>query len=100
MGRSPLILVSPSIEQRGVEFGDVSASLSARYNQAILGAGGIPVTAPTSTDRAVLAECVRRTDGVMLTGGDDINPDLYDEHLPRKNSPGSAPRFSADILPV
>ena len=84
MGRSPLILVSPSIEQRGVEFGDVSASLSARYNHAILGAGGIPVTAPTSTDRAVLAECVRRTDGVMLTGGDDINPDLYDENLPRK----------------
>ncbi len=84
MGRSPLILVSPSIERRGVEFHDISASLSARYNNAILGVGGIPVTAPTSTDRAVLAECVRRTDGVMLTGGDDINPDLYDENLPAK----------------
>ena len=44
MGRSPLILVSPSIEKRGVEFSDVSVSLSARYNHAILGAGGIPVT--------------------------------------------------------
>ena len=84
MVKLPLILVSPSIEKRGVEFSDVSASLSARYNNAILGAGGIPVTAPTSTDRAVLAEAVRRTDGVMLTGGDDINPDLYDENLPRK----------------
>ena len=84
MGRLPLILVSPSIEKRGVEFHDLSASLSVRYNEAILQAGGIPVTVPTSTDRATLAEAVRRTDGVLLTGGDDINPELYEEKLPRK----------------
>jgi putative glutamine amidotransferase len=84
MGRRPLILVSPSIEKRGVEFHDLSASLSVRYNEAILSAGGIPVTAPTTTDRAVLAECVSRTDGVLLTGGDDINPELYGKKLPRK----------------
>jgi len=84
MGRSPLILVSPSIEKRGVEFHDLSASLSVRYDAAILSAGGIPLTAPATTDRAVLAECVRRTDGVLLTGGDDINPALYEKKLPRK----------------
>ena len=84
MGRLPLILVSPSIEKRGVEFHDLSASLSIRYNEAILQAGGIPVTLPTSTDRAMLAEAVRRTDGVLLTGGDDINPALYEGKLPRK----------------
>ncbi len=84
MRRPPLILVSPSIEKRGVEFHDLSASLSLRYNEAVLQAGGIPVTAPTTTDRATLAECVRRTDGVLLTGGDDINPELYEKTLPRK----------------
>jgi putative glutamine amidotransferase len=84
MAKPPLILVSPSISKHGVEFHDISASLSARYNAAILQAGGIPVTAPTSTDRAVLAECVRRTDGVLLTGGDDINPELYDKTLSKK----------------
>ena len=31
----------------------------------------------------MLAEIVRRADGVLLTGGDDIHPDLYDPHLPR-----------------
>lgn len=67
-----------------MEFHDLSASLSVRYNSAILRAGGIPVTAPTSTDRATLAEAVRRTDGVLLTGGDDINPALYEKKLPRK----------------
>ena len=82
MARPPLILVSPSIEKRGVEFHDVSVSLSVKYDFSVARAGGIPVTVPTTNDRALLAEAVRRADGVLLTGGDDINPDLYDEHLP------------------
>lgn len=84
MGRPPLILVTPSIEKQGVEFSDLSTSLSLRYNQAVLAAGGIPVTAPTTTDRALLAEAVRRTEGVLLTGGDDINPALYARRVPRR----------------
>jgi putative glutamine amidotransferase len=84
MAKPPLILVTPSIEKRGVEFLDLSASLSVKYNFSVLNAGGIPVTAPTTTDRALLAECVRRVDGVLLTGGDDINPELYEKSLPKK----------------
>ena len=83
MARPPLILITPSIEKRGVEFHDLSASLSIKYENAVLQAGGIPVTAPISTDRKILAEIVRRVDGVLLTGGDDINPDLYTKKLPR-----------------
>jgi len=81
MGRSPLILVTPSVEKHGVEFNDLSASLSIRYNQAILNAGGVPVAAPTTGERAALAEAVRRTDGVLLTGGDDINPAIYEDKV-------------------
>ena len=84
MGRQPLILVTPSIERQGVEFHDLSASLSLRYNQAVLQAGGIPVAAPTTADRGALAEALRRTDGILLTGGDDINPALYDREVPPK----------------
>ncbi len=82
MASRPLILVSPSTEKRGVEFHDLSASLSVKYDFSVLQAGGIPVTVPATTDRAVLAETVRRMEGVLLTGGDDINPDLYDPRLP------------------
>lgn len=82
MAQLPLILVTPSTERKGVEFYDTSSSLSFRYEHAILQGGGIPVVAPMTTDRAVLAEAVRRTDGVLLTGGDDINPALYTEALP------------------
>jgi putative glutamine amidotransferase len=77
MAHLPLILITPSSEKKGVEFQDTSSSLSFRYEEAILKAGGLPVIAPMTTDRSVLAEAVRRADGVMLTGGDDINPSLY-----------------------
>ena len=89
----PLILVSPSIEKRGVEFHDLSVSLSVKYENAVLQAGGIPVTGPATTERRVLAEVMRRVQGVVLTGGDDINPDLYTKSLPRavRKTVGRAP---------
>ena len=83
MARPPLILVSPSIEKRGAEFHDLSLSLSVKYENAVLQGGGLPVTTPATVDRQMLAEIVRRADGVLLTGGDDINPDLYDKNLPQ-----------------
>ena len=83
MGRLPLILISPSIFKRGVEFHDRSISLSVKYEDSILQAGGIPFIVPSTVDRALLAEIVRRVDGVVLSGGDDLNPGLYAKKLPR-----------------
>jgi putative glutamine amidotransferase len=104
MKRRPLILISPSFANRGAEFKDLSISLSMRYEQAVLAAGGLPLIAPATTDHAILAESVRRTDGVLLTGGDDINPDLYDETLPpaiRKTvsqTPDNGRRDAAELI--
>ncbi len=79
---SPLILVSPDIEPKGVEFGDQSISLSEPYLQALLDAGAIPLVMPTTSSRRWVAECVRRVDGVLLTGGEDVEPALYGDGLP------------------
>jgi putative glutamine amidotransferase len=81
MSRAPLILVSASIEKKGEEFGDVSISLSETYQQALLRAGAIPLAMPATIDRQAVAECVRRADGVLLTGGDDVDPRLYSKGL-------------------
>lgn len=83
MMRSPLILVSPDIESKGKEHGDQSISLSARYLEALTGAGGLPLAMPATISRTVIAEGVRRCDGVLLTGGDDIDPRIYGPKLPR-----------------
>ena len=104
MQRPPLILISPSFELRGVEFSDLSVSLSLRYEQAILAAGGLPLIGPATIDRGLLAESVRRVDGVLLTGGDDINPYLYETKLPRSirktvsTTPDGGKRDTAELM--
>jgi len=84
MSKRPLILISPSVEKRGVEFHDLSTSLSLRYEISITHAGGLPFLMPTSVDSRMISDCVSRVDGVLLTGGDDINPELYAKRLPAK----------------
>jgi putative glutamine amidotransferase len=80
--RAPLILIVPSVEARGIEFADLSASLSNRYALAIRHAGGVPFILPIVPDRAFVRDCVRRADGVVLTGGDDLDPAIYRKHTP------------------
>ncbi len=82
MGRPPLIVISPDVEAKGVEMGDPSISLSQAYQSAIMEAGGLPLALPGLASTEIIAECVRRCDGVLLTGGDDINPKLYARRLP------------------
>ena len=84
MNRQPLILVSPSMEKKGTEFSDASISLSNRYTDAVVAAGGLPVILPSTSSPELVAEMVRRSDGVLLTGGDDIQPALYDKNMPKE----------------
>jgi putative glutamine amidotransferase len=81
MNDRPTILVSPSTERKGAEFADASISLSNRYTEAVITGGGLPQILPSTKSRAVVAEFVRRSDGVLLTGGDDIQPHLYAKDL-------------------
>ena len=81
MIRPPLILISPHIERKGDEFGDLSISLSETYQQALMGAGAIPLALPATVSRELIAQCVGRCDGVLLTGGDDVDPRLYGHGL-------------------
>ena len=83
MKNAPTILISTSNEQKGAEFRDWSTSLSHYYTRAIVDAGGLPWLAPTIDNPRAIAEMVRRAHGILLTGGDDLQPDLYDPGLPR-----------------
>jgi len=98
----PMILITPSAERKGVEFSDTSLSLSDRYPRAILAAGGVPWVLPCLSSENLVAEAVRRCEGVMLTGGDDVQPKLYANHLPPKLkrvlSPAEPARDLAELL--
>ncbi len=50
------------------------------YAIAVANAGGIPFFIPTlSEDRSLLKDIVARIDGLLLSGGRDIDPRFYDE---------------------
>ncbi len=83
MSGRPFILITPCIEPAGYEFGDASLSLSDCYARSIALAGGVPFVLSRETDPEIVAECVRRADGVMLTGGEDVQPKLHSKSLSR-----------------
>lgn len=51
--------------------------LSDSYVKAILQAGGIPVILPSCMDEEAMKAMVDRLDGVLLSGGGDVDPALY-----------------------
>jgi putative glutamine amidotransferase len=83
MKSAPTILITPSTQIQGAEFLDSSISLSDRYSGAIVAAGGIPWIMPCFPNEGLIQEMVRRCDGVLLTGGDDIQPQLYRKTVPK-----------------
>jgi len=81
-GSAPLILVTPATEKKGPELADLSLSLAECYARALIAAGGLPWVLSCTADRAFIAACVARCDGVMLTGGEDIQPGLHSPGAP------------------
>ena len=71
--RAPLIGISCGRTSAG------AASLSANYTEAIARAGGIPVIFPTVSDPALAAALIKTVDGVVFSGGPDLDPSYYGE---------------------
>ena len=49
------------------------------YMNGILEAGGIPVIFPLTSDEEMIRQLLEHVQGVLLTGGHDVNPELYGE---------------------
>ncbi|MFO1501350.1 MAG: gamma-glutamyl-gamma-aminobutyrate hydrolase family protein [Verrucomicrobiota bacterium] len=73
----PTILVVPGTMAEGPEFLDHSITLSDAYLTAVVKAGALPMVMPCTSSADLIAAYVARADGVLLTGGDDIQPGLY-----------------------
>ncbi len=77
---------------------EVKASLKTTYIDAVRLAGGIPVLIPILRDSATVWQLVERLDGVILSGGEDIDPQYFgEEHLPELGTV-NAPRDTFDVL--
>lgn len=58
------------------------------YPQAVAASGGTPVLVPLLDDVSALGEIYRRLDGLLLTGGADVDPAIYGESSHPQLGPG------------
>jgi len=75
--KRPLILVTSSTSEAGGEFPDPSVSVAYDYIHALTQAGAMPLCLPVVSDAEGIRVAVARSDGVLMTGGGDIEPTLY-----------------------
>jgi len=74
MATMPIVGVSGSIKQ------DESGQfINANYLANVLAAGAIPVVLCLDMDAAQVAQCLDRLDGVLLCGGNDVDPSRFGE---------------------
>lgn len=69
--RAPLLGVTTSIDSQRRP---VRAYVNSAYLQAVQEAGAVPVLLPPQLDSSARAALVARLDGVLLTGGGDVDP--------------------------
>lgn len=67
----PLIGITSDLDENGEIW------VQANYSRAILEAGGLPVVLPAGLED--IEQVCDRLDGLLLTGGEDVNPLNYDE---------------------
>ena len=60
-------------------FGDKGCELAKGYYQSVLEAGGSPVVIPPYTDASAMSALLDELDGIILSGGSDMNPLLVGE---------------------
>ena len=76
----PLIGITGNLGERGCE-------LSEGYYLSVLKAGGTPVCIPPHADKEALVTLLQTLDGIILSGGGDINPLLLgEEPIPQLHS--------------
>jgi putative glutamine amidotransferase len=72
---------SKAVVQRDVTIAPAYSEykLPQSYAQSIDKAGGLPVMLPYRVDRSLIPQYLDQLDGVLLAGGDDLDPSLYGE---------------------
>lgn len=58
--------------------------LADNYIDSVFNAGGIPVIIPISENLENLSSLVEKLDGILISGGNDIEPNLYGEFISKE----------------
>lgn len=76
----PLIGITVGeITNKNESWSPITYGQSRTYIDAIIHAGGTPVILPLTDDKKILKDLFNRCDGVLVAGGNDPDPKLYDD---------------------
>ena len=75
-----------------------ASSLSTNYTDAVARAGGVPVIFPTVSDPAQAARLLEKVDGVIFSGGPDLDPSYYGETVWNETVQVDTLRDASDLL--
>lgn len=75
-----------------------SAKILKGYYQSIEQAGGVPLLLPPTTNRSTLISLVDRIDGLLLSGGGDVNPVLFGQEPEMELGEINGERDSFELL--
>lgn len=81
------------------EYGNPITALATHYIRAVVEAGGLPVLLPASLGEAEWRDLFARLDGIVFTGGGDIQPELFGG-VPHPKIGGVDPERDALELPL
>jgi putative glutamine amidotransferase len=76
----PVIGITASIDHRSPAYGE-TYSLTRKYAEGVRQAGGVPLIVPHNLEESSLHAVLDRLDGVLLSGGGDIDPVLFNEDI-------------------
>ena len=65
-------------------FADQDVTIREVFHKQVIDAGGTPLLIPPTTDTQVIVNILNRIDGLLLTGGPDVNP-LWEGEEPIRN---------------
>ena len=65
-------------------FADQDVTIRELFHKQVIDAGGTPLLIPPTTDTQVIVNILNRIDGLLLTGGADVNP-LWEGEEPIRN---------------
>ena len=90
----PLIGISPNFKEVG---GRTSYFLQPNYLSIVSGSGALPVILPLVGNRQEARELLERVEGLMLTGGADIDPTHYGQAARHPDSIAPRERTESDF---
>ena len=87
--RKPIIGITPSPAEDVVPHGTITRYAMSSTYEAVEAAGGVPFVIPPQTGN--IAEIVAAIDGLLLSGGADMDPGLYGDEAVHERTYGVHP---------